>query len=129
MTASSNAAPALLVVHLPPSVEAPEGFRWTFRARRDDATGAIPVSLSLADAATDEPVPFGLLAGGTAFARKSMVEGPGASVPDAVGSGASAVPAAQLSENGVFSREISGGRALLTFRPAILAPAILRASP
>ena len=130
MTASSNAAPALLVVHLPPSVEAPEGFRWTFRARRDDATGAIPVSLSIADAATDEPVPFGLLAGGTAFARKSMVEGPVASAaPEAAEAGETAVPAAQLSENGVFSREIPGGRAFLTFRPALLAPAILRASP
>lgn len=128
--AASNAPPALLVVHLPYGVPAPDGFRWTFRARRDDATGAMPVSLSLADAATGEPVPFGVLAGGPAFARKSMVEGPVASAaPEAAEAGETAVPAAQLSENGVFSREIPGGRAFLTFRPALLAPVILRASP
>lgn len=129
MSAASNAAPALLVVHLPSAAEFPAGFRWTFRARRDESSGALPVALSLFDAATGEPVPFGLLAGGPALARKSMSAGPGVSAPDAAAAGEPAVPTAQFSENGVFSRELPAGRAFLTFRPVILAPALLRASP
>ena len=130
MTSSSNAAPVLVVVHVPGLGRTVKGSaRWTFRMRRDEPAGSLPVELSVSDAGTGEPVPFGLLAGGAALARKSLVDGPSFSTASPDEDAEAGAKAARLPENGVFPAEVPGGSALMAFRPAPIAPAILRAAP
>lgn len=109
MLAASNAAPVSLVVHISPG-------RFSCKAvlRRDEPSGALVFGISVSDAETGEPCKFGVLAGGPGLAKRSLSLLPAGEDPP------------KLPDGGFFTAETASGEAILVFRPAIVAPAILR---
>lgn len=123
-TDSTNAAPAIFVVHVRAS-ESRRNFAWRFLGSIDERTDSMALTVEIENPGADEPCDFGFIAGGSALARRSLVPLEGFSGVCADEAGGEMQPA--LPDGGVFVHQFSEGRADVVFRPAVVTPATLRA--